>query len=311
MSDDSPDDARFDFSRRSFLGNTGLAGGAMMLAGEAASVARGEDGRSRQQADDDRGIDEEGIQHFDIDEAQMVQAMAARIMPSDEYGPGAVEAGVVYFIDHQLANEWGAGAKWYMEKPFYSRADGALSNQGWQSNLVPQETYRFGLEWINEYTNDEYGSDFVELSNDQQDEVLAALEDNEVETFQSIEPEEFFALFRQNVLEGMYCDPMYEGNRDMVGWKLKRFPGSPGALGSYKELIDRGEFVRIPPRSVEDDVESVGVETGADAESGEAAESAGAHDHGPRYELEGGSQGQGDDGHGHDRGASGGEGQDG
>lgn len=266
----------------------------MMLAGDAVSVARGETRERQQEPDDDRGIDEEGIQFLDIDEARMVQAMAARIMPSDEYGPGAVEAGVVYFIDHQLANEWGAGAKWYMEEPFFTRADGALPNQGWQSNLVPQEVYRFGLEWINEYTNDEYGSGFVELSNEQQDEVLAALEDNEVETFQSIESEEFFSLFRQNVLEGMYCDPMYEGNREMVGWKLKRFPGSPGALGSYKELIDRGEFIRIPPRSVEDDVEAVGVETGADSGSGEDGESVSSHDHGSRYELEG----DGDDGDG-------------
>lgn len=272
----------------------------MMLAGEAASVARGESrGRQQDGGDDDAGIEEEGIQHFDIDEARMVQAMAARIMPSDEYGPGAVEAGVVYYIDRQLNNEWGAGEKWYMEEPFVDREAGALPNQGWQSHLVPQEVYRFGLEWINEYTNAEYGGDFVELSNDQRDEVLAALQDNEVDTFRSIEPEEFFSLFRQNVLEGMYCDPMYEGNRDMVGWKLKRFPGSPGALGSYRELIDRGEFIRIPPRDVEDDVESVGVETGADSGSdGNGSEDAGAvhnHDHGSRYELRDESDGEGDD----------------
>ncbi|WP_433630724.1 gluconate 2-dehydrogenase subunit 3 family protein [Halomicrococcus sp. NG-SE-24] len=288
MTNEPPDDARFDFSRRAFLGNSGLAGGAMLLAGQAADVARGEQ-RKRQQADDDAGVDEEGLKYLDVDEARVVQAMASRIVPSDEYGPGAVEAGVLYFIDHQLDSEWGAGDKWYMEPPFVNRYEGAIPNQGWQSNLVPREVYRFAVEWIEEYTSEEYDSSFIELSAEQQDEVLLAVQENEVDTFQSIKPQEFFTLFRRNVLEGMYCDPMYEGNREMVGWKLKRFPGSPGALGSYKQLIDRGEFIRIPPRSVEDDVESVGIETGA-SEGGNQDQSQGAvhnHDHGPRYEFEG------------------------
>ncbi|UPV76540.1 gluconate 2-dehydrogenase subunit 3 family protein (plasmid) [Halorussus limi] len=305
------EEPRFDFTRRSFLGNSGLAGGAMMLAGQAIETARGEDGDrrpSQSESGGDVGVDEEGLEFFDIPQARLVQAMAARIMPSDEVGPGAVELGVVYFIDEQLNSEYGVAADWYMEKPFVNRYDGAKPNQGWQSRLTPAEVYENALEWIEEYTSQRYGKSFLDLSDEQKDEVLQALDDNEVDTFRSIQPEEFFRLIRFNTIEGMYCDPMYDGNRNMDGWRMKRFPGSPGALGSYRDLIDRGEFIRIPPRDVEDDVESLGVESGS--ESSEAAQS--SHRHGPRYELDDGpdeddeghhERGGGDSGDGHDDGS--------
>jgi gluconate 2-dehydrogenase gamma chain len=309
MSGEQPE-TRFDFTRRAFLEQSGFAGGAMILAGQAADVARG---RTQQDASEgDAGVDEEALVQLDIDQARLVQAMAARVFPSDEFGPGAVELGVVYFIDRQLAglsNGWGEGANWYMKGPFVTRFEGAIPNQGWQSNLVPQEAYEFALEWIEEYTNDRYGSSFVDLSPDQQVEVLTALENDEVDTFRSVKPSEFFTLFRTNVFEGAYCDPVYGGNRGMQGWRMKRFPGSPGALGSYKQLIGRERFIRIPPRSVEDDVESVGVETGAGS-SGSSESSQGAvhnHDHGSRYELKGDGRNDEDRSGGHHSHESGGD----
>ncbi len=293
MAEEQPE-TRFDFSRRSFLEQSGFAGGAMIFAGQAADVARGETRQGTPK--EDAGMDEEALVHFDIDQARLVQAMAARIFPSDEFGPGAVEAGVVYFIDRQLADSWGQGDNWYLESPFVNQFEGAIPNQGWQSNLTPAEAYEFALEWIEGYADEQYGSSFLDLSAKQQDSVLAALENDEVGNFRSIKPSEFFTLFRTNVLEGVYCDPTYGGNRGMVGWRLKRFPGSPGALGSYKQLIGREGFIRIPPRSVKDDVESVGVETGTSSNSS----SQGAvhnHNHGPRYELEGEKRAESEDEH--------------
>ncbi|GAA0200668.1 hypothetical protein GCM10009000_013470 [Halobacterium noricense] len=239
-------------------------------------------------------MDEDALVQLDIDQARLVQAMAERIYPSDELGPGAAELGVVYFIDRQLAglsNGWGEGANWYMEPPFVNQFEGATLNQGWQSNLVPQEAYEFALGWIEEYASNEFGGSFIDLSTEQQDELLTALENDDPDNFRSVKPSEFFTLFRTNVLEGVYCDPTYGGNRNMAGWRMKRFPGSPGALGSYRELIGREGFIRIPPRSVEDDVESTGIETGSSssnsANSSESATHSHGHSHGPRYELEG------------------------
>ncbi len=36
---------------------------------------------------------------------------------------------------------------------------------------------------------------------------------------------EFFETVRYHVLEGVFCEPQYGGNRDMIGWRLVDFPG--------------------------------------------------------------------------------------
>ncbi len=46
---------------------------------------------------------ERKLQFFDAMAAAEVERLAAEIIPSDESGPGAKEAGVVYFIDRALA----------------------------------------------------------------------------------------------------------------------------------------------------------------------------------------------------------------
>ena len=40
---------------------------------------------------------------FNRDEVRMVEAALARLVPDDELGPGATEAGVAIFLDTQLA----------------------------------------------------------------------------------------------------------------------------------------------------------------------------------------------------------------
>ena len=36
---------------------------------------------------------------------------------------------------------------------------------------------------------------------------------------------EFFEMVRYHVLEGVFCEPQYGGNKDMIGWRLVEFPG--------------------------------------------------------------------------------------
>jgi len=36
----------------------------------------------------------------------------------------------------------------------------------------------------------------------------------------------FFTQLRNDTIEGMFSDPMYGGNRDLVGWKLIGYPGA-------------------------------------------------------------------------------------
>ena len=51
-------------------------------------------------------------------EVAFVEAAVARLIPADELGPGAKEAGVACFIDRQLVGAWGTMAKMYRQGPW-------------------------------------------------------------------------------------------------------------------------------------------------------------------------------------------------
>jgi gluconate 2-dehydrogenase gamma chain len=142
------------------------------------------------------------LRFFTESEAAIVAAAVARIFPSDESGPGAHEAGVVIFIDRQLAGPWGRDARRYTHEPF---EEGLVPEFGYQGKASPRDVYRAGLK--------ELGG-FDALAPAQQDEKLKQIE-NSV----------FFQLLRRNTIEGMFSDPIHGGNIDMVGWQLIGFPG--------------------------------------------------------------------------------------
>src|SRR5262249_14106063 len=58
------------------------------------------------------------LRFFTQSEALIVASAAARIFPSDNSGPGANEAGVVIYIDRQLAGPWGRDRHRYTQEPF-------------------------------------------------------------------------------------------------------------------------------------------------------------------------------------------------
>ena len=51
-------------------------------------------------------------------EATFIEAAVARLIPKDETGPGAQEAGVPNYIDKQLGGAWGAGERLYRSGPW-------------------------------------------------------------------------------------------------------------------------------------------------------------------------------------------------
>lgn len=167
-------------------------------------------------------------------EADTVTAMAERIFPKDASGPGATDAGVVTYIDGQLAGGWGNGERMYMQGPFHEAQD---SGHGYQLPLTPREVYRRALAKIDDYCRKRYhGAPFSDLKPAQQDEVLTALESGKVDLGlahgkHGFTSADFFTMLLQNVTEGLFSDPMYGGNRNMVGWKWVGFPGDPMAYG--------------------------------------------------------------------------------
>ena len=58
----------------------------------------------------------------------------------------------------------------------------------------------------------------------------------------------FFELLLQNTREGFFADPLYGGNRDMVGWKMIGFPG---ARYDYRDWVEHhNEKYPRPPVAI-------------------------------------------------------------
>jgi gluconate 2-dehydrogenase gamma chain len=83
--------------------------------------------------------------YFTSEEWAFLQAACARLIPSDENGPGAVELGVPEFIDREMDGAFGHAAKWYMQGPFAS----GPPELGYQSPLTPRAVYRAGIIAVN------------------------------------------------------------------------------------------------------------------------------------------------------------------
>lgn len=178
-------------------------------------------------------------------EVRFLEAACERLIPTDEQGAGARDAGVAVYIDRQLCGQWGVHGRNYRSGPWL---DGT-PEQGYQSRFTPQEIYRVGIREINDYCGRQYGKIFENLAAEQQDEVLAALEHNKVD-LPSLSGKLFFTILWRNTEEGFFADPMYGGNHGKVGWKLLGFPGVPS--GAYREHLGNPELYRAEPVSILD-----------------------------------------------------------
>ena len=182
--------------------------------------------------------------YFTAEETAAVEAIVDRLIPPDESGPGGKEAGCAVFIDRQLAGSFGDSRRLYMAAPF---AIGTPS-QGPQSPILPKERYRTSLAGLDEYCKATFaGKSFAGLEARQQDQVLSGLEQGEIQ-LKDISGKEFFETILQNTMEGFFADPIYGGNRNMVGWKLIGFPG---ARYDYRDWVERyNEAYPLPPVSI-------------------------------------------------------------
>lgn len=108
------------------------------------------------------------------------------------------------------------------------------------------EIFRQGIAKLNEEAQTRYGKGFAELDGEQMDTILTAFQKNEVE-MKGVTSEFFFKLLRQATLEGAYADPIYNGNVNMDGWRMKGFPGHQMA---YINVIEDEKFQVIEPKSI-------------------------------------------------------------
>ena len=143
-------------------------------------------------------------------EAATLAAVCARIIPTDEAGPGAAEARASVYIDRSLA--------------------------GWLSGS--RQAYADGLTQIDTAARAAHNRSFSELAPGEQDAVLSAIEQTP-----------FFALVRAHTIQGTFCDPAYGGNANFVGWDLLGYPGirlnvtaADQRMGQYPQPVRRSAY---------------------------------------------------------------------
>ena len=178
---------------------------------------------------------------FNPAEAVFIEAAVARLIPRDEAGPGALEAGVPNYIDKQLAGAWGTGERLYRSGPWQPGAP----TQGYQLPFTPAELFRIAIRSINQKN-----PGFAKLAAKEQDTYIDALQKSK-EDLGGVPSDVFFESLLAVTIEGFFADPAYGGNRDMVAWKMIGFPG---AYADFYEYVDKHNVVyTAPPTSLAQD----------------------------------------------------------
>lgn len=242
-----------DLSRRDFLKTTGIATGTLIGGGliggligyntNKTAVSTKTPNTTTNNTTNKTAETSEGKMFFTTDKDFNIIATATeRIFPKDDLGPGAIDLGVPYFIDRQLAGQYGSNSKEYMLGPFES----GLPTQGYQSRLTRAEIFRQGIEKLDTEAQKRYKKSFTDISDKERDAILTAFQKDEIK-MDGVTASFFFNLLRSATLEGAYSDPLYGGNRNMEGWKMKGFPGHQM---SYINVIEKPGFQKIAPRSL-------------------------------------------------------------
>lgn len=193
-------------SRRQFLARSALRAGAVAAAGAVAGtgctsgITQAQKHPHTPLANEpsaQAGAVKDYFAFFTTPQGHTVDAIAARMIPTDELGPGAREAGAVIYIDRALTGPY--------------------------ADLT--EVYRAGLAAVDAYSETTYRAAFLNLTADQQDAVLRVMEEGKATGFTAPTAKAFFELLLAHVREGTFCDPAHGGNRNFIGWRLLRHPG--------------------------------------------------------------------------------------
>jgi len=165
-------------TRRAFLRATGSAGAAFLLSDivqvrEALAWAASQRDLPPPQS----------FRNLTARQAATLDAIARRIIPSDDGLPGAAEAGAIHYIDRAIEG-FASASKPVIEKGI---ADiDAAAAQRWPGT-----------------------ASFADLTGDRQDQLL-----------REIEQDPFFRTVRLHTVIGTFAQPSYGGNQDHIGWTL-------------------------------------------------------------------------------------------
>jgi gluconate 2-dehydrogenase gamma chain len=109
---------------------------------------------------------------FNQVEWKFLSAAVDRLIPHDEHGPGAIELGVLEFLDRHMQTPFAAGDIWYMQGPFVQ----AKPEFGYQGKLALRDIIRVGIKNVDGYCASQFGGKaFADLDRKQQEEILQRL----------------------------------------------------------------------------------------------------------------------------------------
>jgi gluconate 2-dehydrogenase gamma chain len=157
----------------------------------------------------------EALETLSAAEADILEAICARLIPSDENGPGAAEARAAHYIDRALT--------------------GPLRTS--------RDAYAAGLAAIDVYAQAKKGAPFTRLAPVDQDAVLMDMESNAATGFMP-NAATFFNVVRTHTIQGTFCDPYYGGNANFVGWDMIGYPGLRLAVGPEEQRMSAPQAVR-------------------------------------------------------------------
>jgi gluconate 2-dehydrogenase gamma chain len=184
-----------------------------------------------------------GYSFLNLEEAAFVEALVDHMVPADELSPKGTDIGINIYIDRALSSAWGKGDRCYMQGPWKL----GVPSQGYQLPLTPAQLYRAGIEATNVHCRATYGGrPFDRLTEAQREEVLQGLSTGKIEFASGLPSRVFWGTVYQTVMEGMFSDPIYGGNRNKAGWKLIGFPGALAVHGQNVERYRDKEFPNNP-----------------------------------------------------------------
>jgi gluconate 2-dehydrogenase gamma chain len=198
-------------SRRDLLRTAGAAGAAALIPDAVGAVTEETSATASPTAAPKRPADSPApsdtrpllagpLTNLTASETEILSAMVDRLIPTDELGPGALDAGVLEYIDRALSE---------------AESDSA-------------EAYRSGLAALDTYSRYTRGGAFIDLSTIDQDSVLIDVQIGAA-TGAGVgfvgSSGSFFNIVKNHTWQGMFGDPKYGGNADFAGWDLINYPG--------------------------------------------------------------------------------------
>jgi gluconate 2-dehydrogenase gamma chain len=212
-----PDEKPKVITRRDLLRGAGIAAAAAALPGDMLAVPAAAPAVAVAAQNPAAALLREPLESLTAQEADLLDLISARLIPTDANGPGAREARAVRYIDRALG--------------------GALA--------ASRDAYRSGLAAFDRYCLTARGRPFAELTPAEQDSVLVDVEAGAAGPGAGFagSSAQFFAMVLNHTRQGTFGDPYYGGNANFVGWDLIGYPGvRTGVTAADQQALERNQL---------------------------------------------------------------------